>query len=333
MARSPSFGRLKSNSDRLKSLSFERWLGAGLVVAVFVAGPLAANAESVITAGIRPPQAQGGANGEPIRYVWQDGSQAILMIQRTKPYGVPVPFGVTESLCEDRNDRFPKNCTYHIANQDTLVELRWEKHPDASKVGQVVKVAYESTSSTPERLTLNQSRTASEQMVKMLPGETKMRDEISCDDFRWISGSKDANAPEEVVIPSWSGELMIGNGESGQNENRAYTGAYNLRLTRIDDHTMGIAGVGSFYSKFSGSVGIIGEVSAVVFRQTNGELCQATVKPNIGEAQRNFEMYRTKAAAEATFQPAVDVNDVSVQRALKRWNYNLTYSGTGLRFE
>lgn len=154
---------------------------------------------------------------QPSRLVFGDGREATLMVSKETVAQVNVPFKITENNCAP-SARAPL-CTYTMNLSRSFANFLWTKNPDASRLGQPLKVNYggdqDLTVGSQEVTTTNYAKFARPNAPNSL-----MADTITCDQMDWLpQGQQDQ---QNVIMKLWSGEVMTANSESDMNENQAF---------------------------------------------------------------------------------------------------------------
>lgn len=300
------------------SLTLKATIGALLVL------PALAHAESVLQPGAPStnsniPFVPAPRQGEPLRLTWQDGRQAILRIRRTRVVQIPLKMAVTENLCEETGPRPPANCVYRVATQNSTIDLAWENHPDSSKVGQTVKSVYVNSdqSRSETRLETQDFASATSKMINPHVSPDSLFDELVCEDFRWLTGADNGSAPEQLTMDAWSSELMAENPETGENENRVIGSGYGMKFVKVGPQTLRLVGARALSSHFGGQPTIFGDVISVIMRQKNGETCQITIKPNLGEVTQVAAQVQADAEREAQYVPVTDFETPAIKGFLE----------------
>lgn len=324
-------------------------LNAALVATL--AFPLFSQAESVLlpaqaSTNQAYPSVSPTRQGEPLRFTWQDGRQAVLRVKKSKVAQIPLKLAITENLCEDRIARPAPKCIYRIATQELTTDIGWEKHPDTSKIGQTVKaVLYYRSSPDGPRLrseseyVLQQNDFSSSTSFLLDPNSSgdALFDELTCDDFHWLTGAESKDAPLQALIESWSSEMMIENPETNESENRYLGNGYGLKFVKSGPQTLRLVSARSLGSHFGGSPTLFGDVISIVLRQTAGpnagDTCQVTLKPNLGEATQLARQIQEAASKSAQFVPVTDFEERPIKTFLKNNAHNFTSERDGGEFE
>lgn len=75
-------------------------------------------------------------HGELPRYSWSDGRVAVPLLYRSPVEMVKIPFEVIDNSC---SEALPSDCYFETSFEYYFLKLVWSEHPNASKIGDVVK--------------------------------------------------------------------------------------------------------------------------------------------------------------------------------------------------
>ncbi|KYG66864.1 hypothetical protein AZI86_07465 [Bdellovibrio bacteriovorus] len=199
-----------------------------------------------------------------------DGREAQTTMYRTGYYTWPMPMSMTENMCNP--EMVKANCRLILRAEMQFLMLNWTKNPDAGKVGTPVSFEYNQVF---DGQLLHESE------------EQGQKDLLICDDYRWLTGNKDAgeiNRHENII--SWGSEANFTNTETTMSENRTIGGALDMELSGSLGRMYRISGYKNIAQNptlpglFS-----VGPISLVITDKTTRELCQVQFSPDISKAQ------------------------------------------------
>ncbi|QLY23885.1 hypothetical protein [Bdellovibrio sp. KM01] len=154
---------------------------------------------------------------QPSRLIFGDGREATLMVSKEAVGQYNLPFKITENDCAP-SAKAPR-CTYTMNMGRAVANFLWTKNPDASRLGQPLKLVYSENQQTnigPEDVVSTAySKIARPNVPNSLPADT-----ITCDQMDWLPQGQQNS--QNVVMKLWSGEFMTQNSESDMNENQAF---------------------------------------------------------------------------------------------------------------
>jgi hypothetical protein len=156
-----------------------------------------------------------------IAMAFEDGREAQLLTVGSGILTYPVDMKMTENLC---HPEFAKpDCRIILRLESTRIRVIWTKHPDASKIGQIVKYVSSAGSA---------ANTIFEDFG-IIQDEEKNPSLLICDDYRWMTGKTEKAIPRNNLILSWGTETNFTNGETNQNENLTFSGAFNMEMNAL----------------------------------------------------------------------------------------------------
>lgn len=248
-----------------------------LVLAIAGAAALAASANPAPTGKIAEIIQK---DGQPLAFRFADGREAVLKVSSVDSEVVSTQFKITDNTCSDRQNM---TCAYKFALRRYFAAMVWTKHPDASRVGQIVKRGAE----YPGQPTMTSFDPLSADYVlvagldfsatKTDLGRGLPAHEIQCDDFSWLPGAS-KEAPNRLHLSRWDGENNEPNPETGTNENRTNGGAFGLDLMRVDAKTLRVTKVSALSG---GAVNLdiltLAPTGSLTMLSSDGEICQTGI--------------------------------------------------------
>lgn len=226
--------------------------------------------------------------GQPYELHWSDGREATLFRGKVVPYVGTNHIIMYENECS-RTVKAVR-CSYAAQNVMTLFELRWSKHPDASKIGKVVKMV------TPDNtfpLDSGYVFVGLAHKVNGHPWSSLMGPEVlTCQHWNWIDQWQ-GKTPEHLKFHKVSSEFMSVNGETGQNENQTINVVYNLKFDRQTDGSYNFKEYSDYLShpSFVGGAFVAGDIFRTDVDLGDKQSCMSAFKVDFSD--------NASAAAEA----------------------------------
>ena len=234
-------------------------------------------------------------DGQPYTADFGDGRVAVLkMTTATLPKQIGISFQVYDNSCSDHRGM---QCKYWTNFKRIYASLVWSKHPDPTRIGNIVTIIDKNNHSTKP---IEQSDTLFGPEATYLPdllSDTQPAG-IECADFSWLP-SATTNAPLKQTVLRWEMELMNINPETLANENRTFGGASGVTLTSQSPTRLDISKINALTSTFGTyfAIFMFGDVVTMTMPGANGDLCQAVLKPGgLGDVTSNvgtIDKYRT----------------------------------------
>lgn len=217
--------------------------------------------------------------GRPVEAVWPDGNRAQLKVQVNDPIMVPLPFGMTENLC---NNSGLVDFKSRFALRIDRLWWVWTQNADPKKIGQLVEITNvdDGLVKLISAIVLaNGSRFHYPELVTGLPP-----DELDIGGAKWIPGMEEG-VSKPMSIPMWLGESMVKNPETGIDENRIVSSLSGVHLTPRTGNAMTIDQIdqGSALDPQNPFL-LVGDVVSWIFN-VNGQTCQISFKPDLSDAQ------------------------------------------------
>jgi hypothetical protein len=244
-----------------------------------------------------PPAVVNRTAGQPVTMVFSDGRQADLKIVHADSEVVSQKIEITSSDCGS----WGMSCNYKFSMRRFWVALIWTKHPDASKIGQIVKRGYKGSNGessfselkSDTALTSGLLPNSGQKIANTLPSH-----QLQCTDFSWLpTGTKEAPALQRFT--RWDQIDNSLNKETGMNENRPTGGVQELNMVRVTSDTLQIASVG----RSNGVVRIfdiltLAPVLDLAVAQPDGGICQASLSTHgIGDILPVYDGLESKHPA------------------------------------
>lgn len=219
--------------------------------------------------------------GQPLTWRWKDGREAVLKVTTLKSPFLSSGFKITDNTCSNRQGM---SCQYRFQFARHWVMVVWTKHPEASKVGQIVTKASPTDPSFIDKLSLDFPISAGlSRKDRPLMSAGFPDHEIECEDFSWLpEGGR--QAPDRLTVIRWDNEDNAMNPETGLNENRTTGGFYQLqfqkdpkapgqtlKLKTVDDLT----GLNAEFDLLN----LSGAIS-LTLPKSHGEICQVGLTTN-----------------------------------------------------
>lgn len=217
-----------------------------------------------------------------------ENRSAVLYESFTEPFKLKAKFDVIENLCV--NEYTKPNCYYNVdISKDNMV-LRWIKHSDPTKIGQVVKKKSVGNSDKEFSDILNPVFYG---YIDKFMGRDDKRfnaDLISCDQFDWLGDTKTST---NWQLGTWSSETMSQNSETNINENMTSTTYENLAWLFDQDglHLKNLSKITSI-SIFNKPFPTIpaGQISTLRVLNKSNEYCQISLSHSLGSAVAGIDL-------------------------------------------
>jgi hypothetical protein len=228
--------------------------------------------------------------GKPIVFKWDGQHEAVLKVSTMDSPLLHMPAKVSESLCSSNQGMI---CGFDFIARQKFYFLAWTKNPDSSKIGDRVRVHFADRSPLSKDIPLE----ATQILLGTEIYAPKLRSGLpfpilSCTDYSWLP-SATPKAPTEVHVVEWDAEYMLRNPETYVNENRIFSGAMNVDLKQNSSGSLTVSNVGYLTGIGLGSLGIgIGDVINLSIQQADGDICQASLTPNMGALQSSFDEFQ-----------------------------------------
>lgn len=220
---------------------------------------------------------------------FKDGREIQLLNRSTKPLYLGSEMNLTETLCS--SEQKPASCRLILPLVVSDAVAIWKKHPDSSKINQIVMIKENSTGMPVpflDRFALQFDSIEISQKKNQ-----KMDDNFTgrfvCDSYHWtgIDGlSQNQGLLKWLTIPSWSGENNTLTIETGVSENQTASGAYQIQMQALYGQIYEIKEALHF-SLFSGNIALVTDGPVTIITQSsNGELCQSTFSTDFSGATK-----------------------------------------------
>lgn len=252
--------------------------------------------------------------GKQIEFTTSDGRVAGLYFSRRAPISVPISFSFGESSCPNvPADANPK-CEFEVPFRAQILQIKWLKNPDPARVGQVVNLGFPLTDSEIES-PIQQLDGTDPELAPLA---------IRCDDFTWLTGTKDAPATFEMA--EWAGERMSMNPETGASENMTVVSQYTPIFAAKSPRELIMTKAG-FYDSMFGNDGrlwfFLADVIQMISAPTPGApSCQTSIKPDMQTARTLLQKYVEDASGAV---PYLDSQDNEYDNRVKSGS-TLTYA-------
>lgn len=240
-----------------------------------------------------PKPVDHNVSGEVRKWTFSDGREMTLVSRDVGPVLMPIPFGVSSSTCSMAIK--PKTvCKLGLPLKITQLQVRWTKHSDAAKIGQVVKY-YTSAEAQFEDLASTYQQLHFPEANKSMPPT-----QMYCDDFTWLSGTKEA--PAKIVMDSLNSEFMIENPETGQSENRTLSTIYSPLFEKKNAQVIEMKATGEWVlttEELPEFALVSADVHHVVLdKDLNGNACQISLKPDLSSVMKKYDDLLKSASNE-----------------------------------
>jgi hypothetical protein len=214
---------------------------------------------------------------------FQDGRKALLTHALAKVVRVPIHLRQIENTCDPGQvlARCDLNLDFAMQHQ----YLRWTTHPDAAKIGKVVQAKYKGDSNL---ITLEdefQSYFWFNTLTNPQWAGRFQPDMLSCDNYLWTAQMPKSG--ENLLIQSWTSEIMLPNPETGVNENQTFSGSFNVELA-VTPAGLRIAKLGPSHQVEGSPPYVSAQVSNLTFEGPAHQQCQISFEADIQDLRKIF---------------------------------------------
>tara|TARA_B110001454_G_C12723312_1_gene436643 strand:+ start:59030 stop:59965 length:936 start_codon:yes stop_codon:yes gene_type:complete len=187
----------------------------------------AAPAASAPVPATKPPLAKWELSPTETKLIFADGREASLIIGVRKKYQAVSKAVVKENICFP--DVLPQNCswTYEVGSYD--IRFVWSKHPDVSKLKQVVIVNVYNNK-TKLMMTLNDASISGLATVDAIV--SKKGPILKCDSDAWLLNLPKTPS-QNILVSAWGFETMRQNSISKKNENQTSFQVNDVELKSV----------------------------------------------------------------------------------------------------
>ena len=165
------------------------------------------------------------------KLIFMDGREASLNLEIRKKVKIQSKAVIVENTCYP--DLIPNDCTLNYELGSYELSFIWTKHPDISKINQVVSLKIQDGK-------INLSTTLSEFNSFNFPiaNEYKSSSEhvLNCKSNEWIQ-KLPQNEDNNYLIYAWGAEFMSNNSITGKTENATVAQSNQIELVPIDSNT------------------------------------------------------------------------------------------------
>jgi hypothetical protein len=214
--------------------------------------------------------------GKPIQITWPDGREAASFKRSSKPLRLSMPLQITENLCVPIAPRV--SCTYNMDFKIEAMDIRWVRHPNASRVGKIVG-RYESGT---------RHAMWTSQLKYLAPVSTSdlKEDELVCERWDWLPGAEKKAPPSTVKMSSLEGDYNMENYFLDSAINQGFSGVYDVIWKRTENGSLKMIESGKVFaqSKFFAPP-FLGFMMSFTIENAKAKspqekYCQITVRPD-----------------------------------------------------
>ncbi len=287
---------------------------------------LAAGAEVALPESIR-------VEGQPLRWKWSDGRQAVLM-DEILDAGV-FRVGIKTNMNSCTETRLP-SCHFISHSRFRKLFLVWEKHPvDPTKIGKVLSLKNPETGAR-EDFAQNILVTQDVQvtwrqlgLIDAIGEELKMT--LHCDQFEWLPGTA-AGPLSETVVPAWTthfenpvGEFFIPGIEQNPPVNHYTAGMKQVTLKRLDEGGYLVSSIAGFYTTVTHHASILrGYITSFFFDRDQftehpAKIVDESQYPNPGcemEFILNFSEFYQQSNAKLKLRASPDYDSSKAKQVI-----------------
>lgn len=206
---------------------------------------------------------------------FKDGREATFVQQTAKPTETRMEMKQIENTCQEKAIMASCRLTLNISPLE--YSIRWSKHPDRTKIGQIVVVKrfYGDQPEASETQVLSSDEFLfwyNSQLLRNTP-IIFPNDRIVCSSLDWTSDMRTENGLK--IVDSWAGEIMQENRETGVNENRTANAMFGAKFKVLNKNTIILVGFDSSTERASIPPYISLQVMNFSYINTEGKTCQA----------------------------------------------------------
>ncbi len=213
-------------------------------------------------------------NGRPLRAVWKDGREAIIVKRRIPPGSAKVPFVIHENTCTEITT---SNCYIQTYFQFYQLQMRWDKHPSPTKIGQLLKLKSKTGSDLYDLEVISLYATPVDHIRSPILSRDIPHDELHCDNYKFFPQDPFSGTP--IRISRWENEAMGLNPETGRMENRSVGGALDVELEPMSKGLR--LKVRGGYTSFASAIFLTAaDVINWTLKDKNQNLCEIGLKPD-----------------------------------------------------
>lgn len=246
--------------------------------------------------------------GEQVHWTMTDGREAGLTIIRRPSANWSSKLALSDTSCETPMTDEPK-CSLSFPIKLITLAAVWTKHPDHAKIGTPVSV-YSPGSELSSDSIFNQYH----QLTSPIGADMKPT-VLACDDFTWLSESKEA--PATIQLANLSGETMTSNPETGIPENRTFVGVFSPELTRKSNHELEFTRTGRWFTAFGNEPDgwFFGSsiLNFMTMPSNAKPACQTAFKPDFSTLQDDYNQLKKTGTSE----PYLEGSDLYFEALMK----------------
>jgi hypothetical protein len=239
--------------------------------------------------------------GKPIQITWPDGREASSFKRSVKPLRLSQPLQITENLCVPTAPRV--SCTYNMDLKIEAMDIRWVRHPDASRVGKIVG-RYESG-------TRHAMWTSPLKYLAPVSTNDLKEDELVCERWDWLPGGEKKSPPATLKMSSLEGDYNMENYFIDSAVNQGFSGVYDVSWKRTEEGSLKMIKSGKVFaqSKFFAPPFLGFMMSFTIenpkAKSPQEKYCQITARPDSSK----LNAARTEALNNAVAVPYVVGSD------------------------
>lgn len=196
-------------------------------------------------------------------YVFADGREAAIFIATTPILSGQVGLKQIENTCLPQQKL--AHCQLRFEMIPHEITMRWTKHPQKDKIGQILKILGEEQKQNRSPL-FRYGQSPELQSVFQ-------KDVITCDKFDWLDEIPATNGVTE--LENWTTEYMLPNSETGANENQGLSSQLGMKFQKIAVASAQVASYGRHLGPhLTIPAYVLGQVANVGYLSKSGEACQ-----------------------------------------------------------
>jgi hypothetical protein len=223
-----------------------------------------------------------------VKYIFDENREAMVYSSFSDPLQFNLPIQITENLCEKKTTL--QKCSLNVSFSQDHIVLRWTKHPDANRVGEIVKSVFKPSEGDEITNTI-EGVFGSSFYTQYLNSDNQdarqFKDNLTCDNFDWLSDNFNEN---KLLVQSMNSESMNKNVHTDINENITNLSINDVTLLK-NENTLQFQNVGKILStNFLFLLYPAGDISTWHKLNKNGESCQISFSHSIRSAAVGIDL-------------------------------------------
>ncbi|MNK98791.1 hypothetical protein D3C87_1191640 [compost metagenome] len=231
---------------------------------------------------------------------FKDGRVAAITQTIGKAVRTFVGLRQIENTCD--YNQVLSNCRLQVDLATRTLKVEWAKHPDPSKIGQVVTNYYQNSDGTrvgeTKLIDENGFVTWYETLTDKTYAGKFQPDQLICDNFAWAKDIPVLNA--RMKIDAWATEAMFETNETKMNENQSVSAAYDVILKKTNATTFDFEKIGPSQGFGTLPPYFATQVASLTFIDKNKKQCQVSFEASIENVIKELSKSEFKALDPST---------------------------------